>query len=722
MRKLFTVVVNNPKKTVVAFGIILVVCLVMWQFVGVDYNIYDYLSTDSKSSVALKVLEEEYDGGIPNMNVMVEDISVAEALTLKDTLELVPGVEQVTWLDDMVDIAQPLDFIDASIRDAYYCDESALFTLTVNDLMLVSATEEIKDIVGEKGHIAGAGAATAAATVGTQEEIPVIAVVGMLFAVVMLMLTMTTLVEPMIIMIGLGVAIGMNAGTNLIFGDISFITNAAGSVLQLAVSLDYSVFILHRFEEYRKKTDNVKDAMLEALCSSVTSVLSSGITTVIGFIALCFMKFKIGPDLGMALAKGVALSLITAFLFLPALVLVCYRLIDKTRHRPLMPSFAKVGEFALKITVPALIIFAMLIIPCFLASNANDFYFGASHIYAEGTELGDDTALIEETFDMNDTYVLMVDKSSTAKQQELSDELKSVPEVLNIVSYVDTVGATIPTTYLDAGTLSQLNSENYTRMIITVDAEAEGEDTFTLVEEIRGIAEKYYPGTWLLAGEGVSTLDLKDSVTSDLLKVNLIAALSILIVLFFAMQSLILPFVLVLGIETAIWVNMAIPYFGGSNVFYIAYLMISSIQLGATVDYAILYTDRYKEFRQRMSRRDAVIATTKNTFVSIITSGSVLTVMGFLMGIFATHGMIAQMGIMLGRGTICSLIIVFLVLPSLLYVLDGPIQRFSKNCKFLNEKTGIAAGGEIVEMTLEHIYGDASIEENQDQWNSHDKA
>ena len=451
------------------------------------------------------------------------------------------------------------------------------------------------------------------------------------------------------------------------------------------MSLDYSVFLLHRFAECRKNTADPEEAMVQALTMSTTSILSSGLTTVIGFLALCLMQFGIGPDLGLALAKGVAISLITVFTFMPALILCTYRLIDKSRHRSFMPSFKGFGKFVSRIMIPMVIVFAVLIVPCYLASNANSFYYGASHIFGSQTQLGADTEKIEDTFGKRDTYVLMIPKESTATQAELSEALHEIPQIKSILSYVDTVGGTIPEEYLDTDTLSKLNGERYTRMVLTVDTAYEGDQTFALVENIRKTAEKYYHGEWYLAGEGVSTYDLMDTVTSDMVKVNLVAIGAVFAVLLFTMKSVILPTILVLSIETAIWINLSIPYFTDQTIFYIAYLIISSIQLGATVDYAILFTDRYKEMRQTYSKNEAIVQTVSAVAVSVLTSASVLTAVGFLLGIFSTHGLLSQLGYFLGKGTLCSLAIVLFVLPGLLYIFDKPVVRSKKSKEVISQ-------------------------------------
>lgn len=374
--------------------------------------------------------------------------------------------------------------------ETYYKDGSALFSVTIAKEKRITAVDAIRQIIGDDNAMTGSAVSTAVATASTVSEISTIAAIAVAFVLLVLLLTTTSFAEPFLVMAGLGVAVIINAGSNLMFGEISFVTNAAGSILQLAVSLDYSVFLLHRFAECRQTTTDPKDAMVEALTMSTTSILSSGLTTVIGFLALCLMQFRIGPDLGLALAKGVALSLITVFTFMPALILKTYKIIDKTEHRSFMPSFQGFGRFVSRVMLLMVLVFAILIVPCYLASNANSFYYGASHIFGSAT------------------------------QMELSQALRDILQVRSILSYVDTVGAAIPEQYLDSGTLSKLNSDSYTRMVLTMDAAYEGDAAFSLVEAVRDAAERCYPGTWYLAGEGVSAYDLMDTVTADMDKVD----------------------------------------------------------------------------------------------------------------------------------------------------------------------------------------------------------
>ena len=675
MRKFYSIVVRKRKTVICFFLILSIISFFMKSMVSVDYDINDYLPDDSPSTIAIDVLGQEFEGGIPNARVMVSDVTIPQALDYKEKLEAIDGVSAVTWLDDSVDIITPLDNLDPKVVETYYKDNTALFTVTIEEDKRIEAVAGIEDLVGEDNAIAGSAVATADATTNTVSEIQTITVIAVLFVLIVLLATTNYWLEPLVILIGLGIAIIINDGTNLMFGEISFVTNAAGSILQLAVSLDYSVFLIHRFEECRLENSDPQSAMIDALCKSTSSILSSGLTTVIGFLALVLMRFKIGPDLGLALAKGVAISLIVVFVFMPAFILSVYKLLDKSKHKQFLPSFRGFGGFVRKISIPMVCIFLVIFIPSYLASNANDYYFGSSHIFGEGTRLGDDTAAIESVFGKSDTYVLMVPAGNTATEKELSNELHTLPQVSDIISYVDLAGAEVPLEYLDEKTISQLISEDYSRMVISVNADYEGQETFDLVQKIRDIASEYYPDEYYLAGEGVSTYDLMNTVMDDMLKVNMLAIGAVFLVLLVSLHSISLPVILVLSIETAIWLNLSVPYFMDTTIFYIAYLIISSIQLGATVDYAILMTDRYKENRQRFDKKQAVVETISDVTVSILTSGSVLTVVGLLMGYISTNQLLAQLGLFIGRGAIFSLAIVLFVLPGLLYLFDRLIVQ-----------------------------------------------
>ena len=666
MKRFYTAIVRRRRLVLAVFALAAVLSVFAVRQVKVDYDINDYLPPESPSTTAIEVMNGAFTGGIPNMRVMVRDVTVPQALEYKEKLAAIDGVSAVAWLDDSLDVTVPLQMQDTATVESYYKDGCALFTVTVEDEKRLEAVAAVRDLIGEGNALEGAAVSTAVATNSTVTEVAKIAAIAVAYVLFILILTTDSWAEPLLVLTGLGAAILLNNGTNLIFGTISFVTNAAGSILQLAVSLDYSVFLIHRFAECRAENPDAspEECMVDALCRSTGSILSSGLTTVIGFLALVLMQFQIGPDLGLALAKGVVLSLVTVFTFMPALTLACYKWMDKTYHRPLLPSFDKFGRFVARIMLPMALVLVILMVPSYLASNSNQYYYGAAHMFGENTRLGADTAAIEETFGRSDTYVVLVPEGDTATQQKLSDALHAIPEVTGILSYVDNAGASIPPEFVPGDTLGLLVSGGYTRMVLTVDTDTEGDAAFALV-----------------AGQGVSTYDLMDTITADMVKVNLLAIGAVFLILLLMKRQLLLPIILVLSIETAIWINLAIPYFRGQYVFYIAYLIISSVQLGATVDYAILFSDRYQEFRETLDKKQAIAATVSAVTTSVSTTGSAMAVVGFLMGAISTNQLLGQLGNFLGVGSLVSLAIVLSALPGFLYLADPLIIKKKKQPK-----------------------------------------
>ena len=685
MHSFYRAATRHPKTMVLLFALLAAACALYKPLIAVNYDMNDYLPPDTASTLALDAMDAEYDGGVPNARVMVKNVSVPEALAYKEKLEAIDGVTGVTWLDDAANVQQPLETLDQDTVSSYYQDGVALFSVTIAEDKRITAVDAIRELIGDDNAMSGSAVSTAIATTSTVSQIQIISLAAVAFVLFILMLTTTSWLEPLVVLGSLGVAILINSGSNLIFGEISFVSNAAGSILQLAVSLDYSIFLLHRFEECRRKTPEPHEAMVEALCKSTMSILSSGLATVIGFLALCLMQFQIGPDMGLVLGKGVAISLLTVFLFSPSLILLCHTLLERTRHRSFMPSFRGFGRCVTHLMIPVLLILLVLTVPAYLGSERNSYYYGSSHIFGPEMQLGADIQAIEDVFGKSDTYVLMVPRGNAAREKALSSELKTLPQVSSILSYVDNAGSVIPTEYVEKDTLSKLISDHYSRLVLSVKADLEGDAAFELVSRVREIAESYYPDQWLLAGEGVSTCDMKETVTSDMAKVNLIAIAAVFIVLLFSFKSLSLPVILVLAIEAGIWINTAIPYFTNQSVFYISYLIITSIQLGATVDYAILFTDRYTEFRRSLQKKEAIVQTISSVTVSIFTSGMTLTVVGFLMGYISTHGLLSQLGFFLGRGALLSMGIVLFVLPGMLYLLDGLIERTTKGAAFIRK-------------------------------------
>lgn len=679
MKKFYEHVVKHRKLLMVIFIIVAVICAFLQPMISVDYDLNDYLPEDTPSTVSINKNSELFKGHIPNGRVMLKNVTVKQALNYKKRMKKVKGVIDVTWIDDYIPLQSiPIQMIPNKYLKNYYKDHTALMTPTIDEAHADQTVAGIRKIIGNKNAITGAAVSQAIAMHNTITEIRTISIFAVIFIFLVLLITTTSWIEPLIVLLGLGIAILINGGSNLIFGTISFVTNAAGSILQLAVSLDYSVFLIHTFETFRKQPDlDPNEAMVHALVSSTSSILSSGLTTVIGFLALVFMRFRIGPDMGLALAKGVAISLITVFLFMPGVILGTYPVLEKTSHRSLLPSFKKFGRFVYHVMIPCCIALAIFVVPAYLASTHNSYYYGSSHIFSSKTQYGKDTAAVEKVFGKHDNYVLIIPNNDELKERELAEEINDMKGVSSVIDLAEITGPALPVEVVPYTLRHQLDANGYRRMVINVNVNFEGKETFALVKKIRKAASKSF-GTYYLAGEGVSTYDLMDTITNDMGKVNGIAIGAVFLVLLATMRNFLLPFALVITIESAIWVNFAIATVTHTPIFYIAYLIVSSIQLGATVDYAIYMTENYRVMREREGKKEAIVNDVSYSLPSLLTSGTVLTVVPLMMGIISTHGVLKEIGHYLGIGTILSLLFVTLVLPGLLYMTDRLIIRKNK--------------------------------------------
>ena len=682
-------ILKHRKMIITVFVVLAVICAGLSTLVGVNYNFADYLPDDAPSTKALNIMEEEYSQPIPNMRVVIYDVTIPEALDYKEKIENAEGVKEVTWLDDSIDIYQPLELADQDTIDTWYKNSDALFSVTVssNEDEKAAAVEAIREIIGDNNAMSGTAVTDVLSPVHTSQEIQKIILIALPIIFVILLLTTTSWFEPVLFMVTIGVAIMLNRGTNLMFGEISFVTNAAGSVLQLAVSMDYSIFLLHRFAENRQDGKPVQEAMIAAVKQSMGSVLSSGLTTVTGFAALILMRFKIGPDMGYVMAKAIVFSLICVLCFLPALAISTYKLIDKTRHRPFYPAFSKFVKGVLKVRIPALTIAVLIAIPCFIAQGRNDFIYGSSRVYStEETQMGRDLLAVEDEYGASNPLVIMVPKGDISKEAQLNDALKSDSDVISVISYVNTVGASIPENFVPEEALSQLYSEHYSRFVVTLDTEEIEDGWADKIDRVREICEEYYGDEILIAGDLASTEDLKDTITVDNTRVNILAILFVFVILVVNFKSITLPIILTLVIELSIWINLSVPYFQSTTLHYIGYLIISSVQLGATIDYAILLTGRYLEERKTKTRREAAAESIRACVLSLFTSAIILTIAGFVLGAVSTNLVLSQLGTLVGRGAVISFILVLFALPALLMIFDRVIEKTTAKTQFYHKK------------------------------------
>ena len=648
---------KHKKLIIGVFVLAAILCAVLSGLVGVNYNFADYLTDDAASTRALEVMDEEYSQSVPNMRVLVYEVSIPQALAYKEKIADVDGVEEVNWLDDAVDIYEPLELAEQKTVEDWYKDGNALFSVTVDEKKQDSVIPAVREIIGEENCMSGTAVTSVLAPVNTSVEVQQIMFLAVPIIFLILILTTNSWFEPVLFMITIGVAILINRGTNLMFGTVSFVTNAAGSVLQLAVSMDYSIFLLHRFSENREEGLPVEKAMIEAVKQSVGSILSSGLTTVTGFLALVLMRFKIGPDMGWVMSKAIVLSLVSVLCFLPALAISTYRLIDKTQHRTFVPKFDKFAALVMKLRIPALVLVILILPVSFLGQMKNDFFYGGSQVYStQATQMGRDMEAIDKMFGSSNPVVLMVPKGDMEKEIAMNEELKKLDCVTSVVSYVNSVGNAIPSSFLPSETVSRLYSAHYSRFVITMEAEEKDPDWYEKVNDIRNIGEKYYGDKIQYAGDLVSTEDLKTTITQDNTKVNFLAIAFVFCILLVNFKSLSLPVILTLVIESSIWINLGIPYFRGQTLFYIGYLIISTVQLGATIDYAILFSDRYMDFRKTFPKKEAAFMTLRTCTISILTSAAVLTLAGVILGKVSTNGVLSQLGILIGRGAALSFV------------------------------------------------------------------
>ncbi len=678
---LFASIIRHKKPVIVLFAVLAAVCILLTLFVRVNYNLVDYLPPDAQSTTALEIMNREFTEAMPNANVMVRDVSLTQALAYKQALAEIAGVEQVLWLDDVMDLKQPLEMGDAATIEGFYRDGDALFSVTIGKGMEKSACGDILALIGEDDALTGDAASlvfvqnTAAATV--------LKAMAILVPIIILILIVSTSswLEPLLFLLTIGVAIVLNMGTNLIFGEISFMTNSVSPILQLACSLDYAVFLLHSFQDNRKKFARAEDAMRQAMKESLSTVAASAATTLFGFLALLFMNFRIGADLGLTLAKGIVLSFVTVMVFLPALTLYVYKWIDRTQHRPFLPDFGQVGKVLSKIAIPAVLIVTLLLVPTFLGQRQTHFLYGNDVIDAS-TRYGRDTVAVEERFGRQTVMAILVPRGDVAKEQLMCDALGQIDRVTGVTAYARQVGTAIPPEFLDDAITGPFYSANYARVILYMDTPTEGELAFLTVERVNETTRELYGDDFYTLGQSANVYDMKIIVQKDNIFVNLLAILAIFVVLLLTFRSAILPFLLVLTIEAGIWINLAIPYFNGTPINFLGYLVLSTIQLGATVDYAILLTNTYMRHRQTLPKRAAMHRSLGESFRSILVSALTLSTAGFVLRATSTNSAIADIGRLLGRGTLLSLAMVLAFLPTLLLLFDKPINKTTFRARF----------------------------------------
>lgn len=674
LEKLAQWIVKQRHKLLITFVILSIISLIAKQYVGTNYELSHYLSSDMDSVNALDIMKDEF--GLPtSVRAMVNDITLSEAAALKQKIAKIDGVENIVWLDDVADIYQPMTMIPEKAINEYYRDGHALFYIYFTESDFTERTgaaiREIENVIGSDAYVFGTASSSQDVVGATENSVASLTFLFIPILLIILLWSTTSWIEPVLFLITLGVAILLNGGTNLLIGKVSFITQSMSTALQLAISMDYSIFLLHRFAEEREEGHTVELSMKNAISKSFGSILASSVTTIAGFMALLLMQFKIGTDMGLVFAKGISFSLITTLFLLPALTILFSKVIDKTHHRSLIPSFKGLGRFIYKVRYFSFAVVLIIVIPAFLGQQANTFSYGGSSISEEvGSKSYIAKQAIESVYEPFNPVILMIPSGEPVKERELMKQIEALPEVDSIQSLGTMVDDKLPIEILPDKVRESFASKDYHRMIIALNTPDEGNITFGVIETIKQMSNDMFPEKVALAGSSVSLYDIKRVASTDNLTVNLVAIIAVALIIFFTFRSKLLPFLLVLTIETAVFLNMSIPYFTGYKMSFIGMLVVSSLQLGATIDYAILMTSRYLERRHNHTPKESMILAVDDAGASVLTSGIVLTVAGYAIAMSSSVQTISEMGELIGRGAFLSIIMVFMLLPALLVMFD----------------------------------------------------
>lgn len=668
-------VVKHRKRIERIFLVLLVVSLLGLPLVGIQYDLTQYLPEEAPTAQAIAILKEEftYPGAA---RVMLNDVSLYEAKGIKDQIAQVEGVDMVSWCDTGTLVYGSDQFIDYGEIDDYYKDGQAYMEIAFVESDASDAThqavQEIRAIVGDRGIVGGSAVADADQAPTTNAEVSSVMGMAVMAILLILVLTTTSWFEPVLFMTVMAVAILLNMGTNLMFGSISFLANAVGAVLQLACSMDYSIFLLHTYTKICEEEPDQEKAMALALRKALPSIGASGATTIVGFLALALMRFRIGADMGFVLAKGIAISLLTVLLLMPALILRFQRIIRRTAHRSFVPSFSRMGRGIYRARVPVFLCVILLMPFCYLAQSNTNYSYGNEGVTgAPGTAFYENEERINRVFGQSNVLLALVPVGDNLTEQDLTVALEDLPYVRYATSLTDTLPEGVPEEFLPRSLTSQLHSAHWARIMVSVRSSGESTAAYTYADEVRGLLEDYYPGQQTyLVGATPSAQDIRDIITADYSRVNVISLLGVALVVAITYRKALLPLVVILPIEAAIFLNTAFPYIMGEKLIYLGFIIVGCIQLGATIDYSILMTGNYLAARQVGDKRESAIYAISASSLSILTSGSILTCVGYGLYFMTTNGATSSLGHLLGRGAILSTAMVLVMLPACLTFFD----------------------------------------------------
>lgn len=678
--KVVHLIVSKGKHIERIFLVVTVLFAICFPFVGVNYDLSKYLPDFAPTKQALDVMEDEF--GYPGTaRIMVKDVSLQEAKAIRSRIAEVDGVDLVVGADLATNVYMGDGFLTNDLTDEFYKDGNAVMEVIFedgdSDKTTHKAIDEIYEIVGmDRGCFAGSAVSSKEREASITREIAI--AIGLALVIIWLILTLTTTswMEPFLFILVMIVAILLNMGSNIIFGRISFFTFSTAAILQLAVSMDYSIFLLHTFNAYKKQGIELHLAMEEALKEACSSILASGATTIVGFIVIAFMRFTIGKDVGFVLTKGIICSLAAVLLLMPTLILQFDDKIARTAHRPFIPSFDKFAKLMHKIRYVVFAFAILVAVPCYFGQSMNHFMYGDNAIGASpGTRVYEDTKKIDAEFGKSNPVIVMVPNGSVVQERKLTEALEDLDYVNYALSMAGTLPAGIPESFLPKMVREQLRTDDYARIMISVDSEQESEYAFACSGDLERVIKEYYPEDSYMIGMTSTTMDIRDILTDDYNKVSLLSLAGVAIVVMVTFHSILVPILVIIPIEVAIYLNMTLPYIMGENMIYIGYIIVSCLQLGATIDYSILMTNNYLGFRKTCDKQQAQVQAISKSTLSILTSGGILMVVGYLLFFTSSIQAISQVGRLVGRGAILSMVLVLSLLPALLSTFDKPIQK-----------------------------------------------
>lgn len=652
----------------------------------INYDILSYLPSDIETMKGQDIMLDEFGKGGFSL-VMLDGMDDKDVEKVKEKIEKVDHVCDVLWYDTLADVSLPKEVLPDDIYDFFNTDNSTMMAVFFDEATSadgsLEAVKEIRSIAGEQCFVSGMSSVVEDIKDLTMQEAPMYVVIAVILTSIILALTMDSFLIPLFFMLSVGMAIVYNMGTNFIQGEISFITEALAAVLQLAVTIDYSIFLWHSYKEEKEKHpgDN-KEAMAVAIGKTITSVVSSSITTVAGFLALCFMSYELGMDMGIVMAKGVVIGVICCITVLPSMILVFDKALEKTMHKDLVPSLEKPSKFIIKHHAAFIVLFIVVLIPAVYGQINTNVYYNLTDTLPKDLNSVIANTKLDEEYNMATTHMLLVDADMQPKEvNSMLDEMGKVDGVSFSMSLDTLIGPSIPREIVPESVTKILKSDKWQLMLIGSEYKVASDEENAQIDELSKIL-KSYDKDGMLIGEAAATKDLIDITDHDFKVVNIVSIAAIFIIILIALRSVSLPIILVAVIEFAITVNMGVPCFTNTTIPFIASVVIGTIQLGATVDYAILMTTRYKTERNAgKDKHEAVTIALSTSMKSIMVSALGFFASTFGVGVYSSVDMISQLCTLMSRGAIISMITVICILPSMLMLFDKVIINTTMGMK-----------------------------------------